>query len=460
MTQRDPIERTPDGELGGADVVTDPVLVHNLRLHREIVEKFGNLIDLDMGLADILRGAEHGQLVDDTGKAIDVAAGLADIIASDPAAMPDLSLQHEDPRLANSHGRTGVKTDVDLTHDRMDPADPMYRADVLDAIYATWDPSATFDDGFRLLVRTHWEFSRFQDVLHLLLDVRSFPRWREVRSETYPGGPPAGSRGPAYLTSRLLRWIDSSHSASLIEVTTEKALRGDVAAQKFSAVSHALRQQAELLAEQVLGVPLLFEDDGSLRVRRADVRSPVLLSNPADSANTGSGLGRPTRAEVHAGFATAVREGLRDHGIRQGELAALIGVSVASMANYLNRPEMMPRRWSRIVEVLTGAGASVEKFSRLYGAFWSDHPATGSGTQQTPREMTSLFVEALGTITLDFTEANLSGVDLSGLDLEGVLWSSRTRWPAGWKTRIEECSADLGEDLFEVRYGGALLGIR
>jgi hypothetical protein len=50
----------------------------------------------------------------------------------------------------------------------------------------------------------------------------------------------------------------------------------------------------------------------------------------------------------------------------------------------------------------------------------------------------------------DFTGADLSRADLSTTNLEGVLWSSATRWPTGWKDRMHAESINLGDGTFRV----------
>ncbi|WP_285609988.1 hypothetical protein [Actinokineospora globicatena] len=65
--------------------------------------------------------------------------------------------------------------------------------------------------------------------------------------------------------------------------------------------------------------------------------------------------------------------------------------------------------------------------------------------------------EALAIIEralVDATAADLTDADLRGVRLDGVLWSSRTRWPAHLTDYVAANSERIGPDLFRVRSGG------
>ncbi|MCR6490842.1 hypothetical protein M8542_49485 [Amycolatopsis sp. OK19-0408] len=53
----------------------------------------------------------------------------------------------------------------------------------------------------------------------------------------------------------------------------------------------------------------------------------------------------------------------------------------------------------------------------------------------------------------DVTGEDLSQADLTDIDLDGVRWSSRTRWPAGWEDRIRRTSVEIAPDLYEIHSG-------
>lgn len=64
-------------------------------------------------------------------------------------------------------------------------------------------------------------------------------------------------------------------------------------------------------------------------------------------------------------------------------------------------------------------------------------------------------VRAMRQALNDFTQADLTSVELDGVDLRGVQWSIlTTRWPTGWETPILNMSVQINsnrQDLYEVR---------
>ncbi|MFD1048795.1 hypothetical protein ACFQ1S_26310, partial [Kibdelosporangium lantanae] len=58
--------------------------------------------------------------------------------------------------------------------------------------------------------------------------------------------------------------------------------------------------------------------------------------------------------------------------------------------------------------------------------------------------------DTLTTAVDDLVDADLTTVDLDGVSLEGVRWSDRTRWPAGWEPRIRRVSVEISPGLYEI----------
>lgn len=110
-----------------------------------------------------------------------------------------------------------------------------------------------------------------------------------------------------------------------------------------------------------------------------------MVAGQAVSSEAETGPASPLyRAEVHARFAAALRDGMAATALRQRELANRVGVSPGRISQYLNDPKKMPARWERIVELLAAAGAPVEEFSERYGSFWADHPGPSPDPAATP----------------------------------------------------------------------------
>jgi hypothetical protein len=68
-------------------------------------------------------------------------------------------------------------------------------------------------------------------------------------------------------------------------------------------------------------------------------------------------------------------------------------------------------------------------------------------------------IDQIETATTNMVEADLSQLNLTGIPLEGLRWSRRTRWPAGWQEEIQTNSIELAPGLYEIRSGG-VNGIR
>jgi hypothetical protein len=50
----------------------------------------------------------------------------------------------------------------------------------------------------------------------------------------------------------------------------------------------------------------------------------------------------------------------------------------------------------------------------------------------------------------DFTDSDLSAVELDGVRLSGIRWSKATKWPAGWRTRVADYSSEISPGVFEI----------
>ncbi|MDG4764698.1 hypothetical protein O7632_11375 [Solwaraspora sp. WMMD406] len=71
------------------------------------------------------------------------------------------------------------------------------------------------------------------------------------------------------------------------------------------------------------------------------------------------------------------------------------------------------------------------------------------------RTLTRNLSRALDHVRSDFTDANLSDVDLGGVSLAGVRWSMATTWPSDeWRAQALLNSRDLGGDgTYEIQGG-------
>ncbi|GAB3902134.1 hypothetical protein GCM10029964_092030 [Kibdelosporangium lantanae] len=63
--------------------------------------------------------------------------------------------------------------------------------------------------------------------------------------------------------------------------------------------------------------------------------------------------------------------------------------------------------------------------------------------------MSAAVDQLLGALA-DATDADLTHTNLTGVPLDGVVWSSRTRWPHHMESDIRRRSAPIGPDLYRI----------
>ena len=134
------------------------------------------------------------------------------------------------------------------------------------------------------------------------------------------------------------------------------------------------------------------------------------------------------------------------------EVTVVAAEATIALSNDVARAQRLDRELDYRLEVVRG----------VLGSHNQDAGSARGLIQDLVLALCQGFMEAgdlLHAAVTDFAGADLTDAELGGFSLVGVRWSATTRWPPGWRERIERSSVRIHDDLWEIRDGPSVRSV-